>query len=267
MKTDLFFRREIPKLSVMFIDVGSDSDGEGDLDPILEAIYDNRCNRTYSRRGFNKLCSTGLDTESLERHGWKYTPTTGRNSYIYMKNDRVLKISKHHEVRSLYCPHVSTRIEQIKILLSALKHMTPRMDHVKICSFHDEPALAIVMERVGDARLKGRVPTSVIATAAHKMTRHGVFSTDIVTDTIKVNYGNLAFSLTPKRHQLQVYFLDLDATENYVNTQKVPYSRMQALWYKVLCICLHAPVEPISYAEYAFVKSHWTHFFDDVSGV
>lgn len=112
--------------------------------------------------------------------------------------------------------------------------MVPCVDHVKICSFQDDPALS---------------------------TRHGVFSTDIVTDTVRINRENLAFSLTPKRARLNVIFLDFDATENFVDTRLVPFGRMYAIWYTVICTCLDVAIDPIAYTEYEYVQSRWRHFF------
>ena len=245
------------KRDCMWVDVDSDTDDE---EPILSIIYDNKCNRKYSRKGFNKICSDGLTSTSLHKHGWRYTETPGRNSFIYMKRHRVLKISKHFEVRDSYCPHVSRRIREIRILLYALRPMVPHVHHVKICNFNDDPALAIVMDRVGED-VRGRVTTSAIQSAAHRMTRHGVFSTDIVTDSVRVNRGNLAFSLTPKRMRLNVFFLDFDATENFVDTRNVPFASMFRIWYKVLCVCLDVPVDPISYDEYEQAQSRWRYHF------
>ena len=74
----------------MQVDVESD-----DEDPVLEILHNSRCNRKYTRQGFKKICFDGITPLSLQTNGWRYTPTSGRNSSIYMKKGRVLKISKH----------------------------------------------------------------------------------------------------------------------------------------------------------------------------
>lgn len=236
-----------------------ETDSDDEWDDVTRMLYDSTCNQRYSRKGFNRMCTDGMTPKTLASQGWRYVPTRGRNSYIFMKGSRVLKISKHAEVRNRYCLHVNARMDQIRALWDALGQMAPRLHHLKVCSFHGEPTLAILMDRVGQ-RLDD-VPIRLVASAATHMARHGVFSRDIVTDVVKVNTGNLAFELTTHNRRLRVFFLDVDDTSNYVNTSAVPFRYMHTLWYKVICTCLDIPVDAITYEEYERVATRWRPFF------
>jgi hypothetical protein len=117
------------------------------------------------------------------------------------------------------------------------------------------------MERVGED-LRGRVGKHLIETAALRLAHNGVFSDDILTERVRVNTGNLAFSLSKKARRLRVIFLDIDATENFVDTSHVPIDAMFTLWYKIICECLGVASEPITYMEYETARSQWRNFFD-----
>ena len=229
--------------------------------------YDSNCNIKIKKIGeINKICINGITKTVLEELGWKEKETSGRNSYIYEKGNKVIKIVKSdYFIRNYnyfdgeFCENAPKIIKKIKAVHELLKGHVPKLHHVKVCNY-DGPRLFLLMEKAGIVNEKmENVKESQISNAANEMVNLGVFSTDIYTDN-KVNTGNLAFTIY--RNKLRVKFLDIDDITQYVFTDKVDDEQMYNLWWYVINVCLHRKVEPFSQMEYSRIKKSFVYFED-----
>lgn len=244
----------------MLLDVGDDdTDVEEEEETI---VYDANCNTSMHRRGHMRRCRTGMSKKSLEGDGWTRVQTTGRNSYIYKRKHWVLKIVKHYTARNSYCRSVLPRVERIQLLCDNMGSYAPRVRTVRVCDWEGEPALALLMRDEGDTQVAlPSVTETQIRSVVQRLVRSGIMSLDIVTETARINTGNLVFRLSPKGRTLTVRFLDVDVPENFMNTTLVPLETLERVWDKVVRACLQRSHEPVTYEELSILYSAWTPLF------
>lgn len=240
-----------------------ESDDSDDEDGSTVFIYDTTCNTTMNRRGYLRSCKTSMTSEILAREGWQRATTTGRNSYIFRRRNWVLKIVKHYTARNAYCRSVDGAARQIRLLCDNMGSLAPRVKHIRVCNWNDDPALTLLMRDEGETHVSlPSVTDAHIRSTVQRLIHCGIMSSDIITETGTVNTGNLAFRLTsPGRRLLIVRFLDVDVPSNFMNTTNVPQNLLERVWYTVVCVCLRRPVEPLSYADLDALTSTWTSLF------
>lgn len=237
----------------MWLDRFGDSEEE-------EEDYDGTCNQLTSRsrrtKGFDSICIQGLSTERLVQRGWQRRLTSGRNSFIFTKQDRVLKVVKNQSALE-FCDSFFERVSRIRGLQRRLGNLSPRIYHIKACAWNSSPALVLVMKHMGETRPRlPEVTDGQIERIVSVLVKTKVFSTDVYTDSMKVNHGNLAFRFSPKSRNLHVSFLDVDAVENYYDVSAIPESTMHDLWTSIIHVCLRRiPQPPLpSWKEYERIR-------------
>lgn len=245
----------------MLLDVGDD-DTDVEEEEGETVAYDANCNTPMHRRGHMRLCKDGMTSETLEKIGWTRMQTSGRNSYIFKRRYWILKIVKHYTARNSYCRSVLPLVERIQLLCDNMGSFAPRVRSVRICDWNGEPALALMMRDEGDTQVDlPSVTETQIRSVVQRLVRSGIMSLDIVTETARINTGNLAFRLSPAGRTLTVRFLDVDVPENFMNTTLVPAPVLERVWDAVVRACLQRPYDPISYADLDALSSAWTPLF------
>lgn len=225
--------------------------------------YNDNCNTTMDRRGYLRLCKSALTRKGLESDGWRHTETSGRNSYIFKRKNWVLKVVKHYTTRDFYCPSISETVKRIHLLCENLGPLSPRVRHIRVCSWYREPALTLLMRDEGETHVSLPSVTDLqLRQVVRRLVQSDVMSRDVITDVIRVNTGNLVFRVSPTGRTLSVRFLDVDVPENFMNTTNVPKDLLERIWYKVVRTCLRRPTPVITHAEMDALSSFWTPLFD-----
>lgn len=255
---DIFFN--VQSLStIMQISTIDDSDTD---DEDNHVAYDANCNTVMNRRGHMRLCKDAMSLESLEKSGWVRMHTSGRNSYIFKRPRWILKVVKHYVAPNYYCPRIEETMYRIRLLCDSMGPLAPRVAHVRVCSWNKDPALTLLMRDEGETHISlPSVTDAQIHSVVQRLMRGEIISRDILTDTVKVNTGNLVFQLSPNGRRLSVRFLDVDVPTNFMSTEHVPVPLMERLWSKIVHTCLRRPVVPITYAEAYELSTHWYPLF------
>lgn len=244
----------------MHIELDDESEEEED-----EELFDANCNTKMDRRGYMRRCKDGMTNETLENDGWTRTSTTGRNSYIYKRRHWVLKIVKHNITRNTFCASASTLVDSIRLLCDNMGSLAPRVRNVRICNWNREPTLVLLMRDEGNTHVAlPAVTERQIRSTVRRLVTSGIMSRDIVTDTARINTGNLVFRLSPKARILTVRFLDVDVPENFMDTRHVPRETLERIWDTVVRACLKRTHSPIAYGDLSTLDSTWTPLFAQV---
>lgn len=243
----------------MHVSIRDDDTGDEDVD---YHSYDANCNTTMNRRGYMRLCRDGMTVDGLEKSGWERVRTSGRNSYIFKRKGWILKVVKHYAARNYYCYGIEEMMYRIRLLCDSMGPLAPRVKQTRVCNWNNDPALALLMRDEGKTHVSlPSITDAQVRSVVWRLIRSEIMSRDILTDTVKVNTGNLVFQLSAKGRRLSVRFLDVDVPENFVSTANVPLDLLERVWYKIVNICLHRPTEPITYAEADELSSLWTPLF------
>lgn len=196
--------------------------------------FDFNCNVDVVPTGFGKMCVEGFDKTTLEQHGWGYKKTTGQNSLIFQKGNLVLKIVKQDTLfRNEFCEGVPTFLHRFWRLQKRLKEFAPHVIFVNPCKYaNGESRMAIVMQHAGELRPKV-LPTAIqLHDLVMRLVATHVFSTDIVSDDGKINYGNILF----KENSMTI--IDTDDLDKFVSTKHVDFEIMYQVWTYTLIHCL-----------------------------
>lgn len=241
----------------MQIAVDDTSDEEDDFD-----VYNANCNTTLNRRGHMRLCKDAMTSENLAKQGWRRAHTSGRNSYIFTRKGLVLKIVKHHTPRNDYCSNVHETLYRIRLLCNSMGSLAPRIKHMRVCSWNNEPALTLLMRDEGQTHVwLPSVTDAQVRSVVRRLLRSEIMSRDILTDAVTVNTGNLVIRPSANGHRVSVRFLDVDVPENFVSTSNVPVDLLERVWYKIVSTCLRRRTDPITYAEAEELSSRWSPLF------
>lgn len=195
-----------------------------------------------------------LTRGSLLAAGWIAMPSAGRNSRIFERKGCVLKIPRARA--PLADEGHPARVRRVHAML---RPFVPELHAVEACRYDGAPTLAVCMEWAG---LVGRplpcVTERCIERTAARMARAGVFSTDVITERLRVNVGNLAFRFTePRPDALKVVFLDFDDVRHFVSSRAADERAMRRVWEHAIRTCLRRPSPPLDWAEWQSVHARF----------
>ena len=226
-----------------------ESDDEDDSE------YNELCNTSISSRGYwNKICQKGLTKKILEDEGWHFKKTSGKNSFIFIKNNKVLKIQKQNDKldrdHDLLCTRFLSIVENISTLKSHLGRLLPTIYKVIICKYGGNTNLMILMSWAGYINEPmDNVSDKMISNAAKILAKKNIFSLDVLTPAFNVNHGNLAFKVS-KNGRLIVKFIDFDDYSQFKNSSNVPSDYLENVWIYIIKKCLQRYSPELIYHEY-----------------
>ena len=229
--------------------IESDDESEAGSD------YDELCNTSISNRGYwNKLCKNGLSRDILEKEGWQFQKTDGKNSYIFIKNNRVLKLQRQNDKidkdQDDLCLRFLSTIEHISTLKKYLGNLLPTIYKVIICKYSNNTNLMILMKWAGYVNTPmNNVTDRMISNAANILVKSNIYSLDILTSTFHVNHGNFAFKVS-KNNRLLVKFIDFDDYNQFKDSSDVPRDYLKTIWVYIIKNCLNKPTHTLNYYEY-----------------
>ena len=248
------------------------NDADDDYDVIVPTVdhvpkYNNNCNRTFSLHGFGELCALGLNHERLMKNGWQLKDTGGANSVIYVHTPSYLKISKGPSARLdtlAFCQRANNHIRKIRSLKEKLGSFAPRIHYLQVCGWNESPHLIMMMNDAGIVNKNiPDVTDKHITAAAFEMVHSGVYSYDLYTRDGRMNTGNIAFRLTPKKKKLNVMFLDLDDVSQYQDTTNVPAHDLLYLWKFIIYKCLRRPTEELDLRRFYHMSQRFVPLISD----
>ena len=221
-------------------------------DDKFENEYDKLCNTFVSNKGYwNKMCKNGLSKKILESEGWRFKETHGKNSYIFMKNNRVLKIQRQNDMdHDSLCTRFLSIIENISKMKAHMGRLLPTIYKVIVCKYNKNTNLMILMSWAGYTnKPMDNVSEKMISNAAKHLAKRNIFSLDVFTPAFNVNHGNLAFKVS-KNGSLIVKFIDIDNYSEFKDSSNVPRDYLEKVWIHIIKKCLKRPSPALNYMEY-----------------
>lgn len=245
-----------------------EEDDDDDMQLSVEDVGPD-CHKTESK--WCEMCEDGaedLPTKLVSAKWIKHKTHTGRNSIMFYKTEngrrQWVKLVKQQQ-GFMSNALIKANLLQMRSCYAALKRRAPKavIDVISfsLCRHGDSLLIAVRMADAGIVNQKmPEVTPQDIEDAASRIADSRLFSHDVVTETFKVNTGNIAFVQELNDagvRTLNMRFLDVDDTQNFFFVKDaISHVALKRAWTWVAHKCLQRDVPNISWSEITAIKQN-----------